>query len=201
MTGKDLGTSRIFKKGKAGGHIAHSAATSSFGNPHLESEPIAATEDLVGTGTACYRARMPDSDQWTFVVKFKWRWARERPGPHTYRHDLGSFLYVFLWTVITNHAESPPETSKLRQRSKGDWDDLAVRKSLDMDEIGFQSILPEFDPELRSLKPHAESLRKILFPLRAGATWIGTDSSPAVDDLYDGMIYAFESAVTSAAGK
>lgn len=34
---------------------------------------------------------------------------------HTYRHDLESFLYVFLWTVITNHMENPQDTSKLRQ--------------------------------------------------------------------------------------
>ncbi|KAI0403530.1 hypothetical protein F4802DRAFT_570803 [Xylaria palmicola] len=33
---------------------------------------------------------------------------------HTYRHDLESFLYVFLWAIITNHTESPPETSRLR---------------------------------------------------------------------------------------
>ncbi|KAI0866732.1 hypothetical protein F4860DRAFT_508232 [Xylaria cubensis] len=48
---------------------------------------------------------------------------RER---HPYRHDLESFLYVFLWTIITNQAESPPETSKLQQWSNGDWDELAT---------------------------------------------------------------------------
>ncbi|KAI1743535.1 hypothetical protein F4680DRAFT_408500 [Xylaria scruposa] len=47
---------------------------------------------------------------------------------YTYRYDLESFLYVFLWTIITNHAESPPETSKLRQWDNGDWDELATRK-------------------------------------------------------------------------
>lgn len=120
---------------------------------------------------------------------------RER---YTYRHDLESFLYVFLWTIITNHTENPPETSKLRQWSSGDWDELAVRKSLDMDQGGFQTILEEFTPEFSSLKPLAESLRQVLFLLRAGVIWTGTDgSSEAVDKLYDGMTRAFEEAITS----
>jgi len=117
---------------------------------------------------------------------------------HTYRHDLESFLYVFLWTIITNHTENPLETSKLRQWSNGDWNELAVCKSLDMDQDSFQNILKEFTPEFHSLKPLAESLRQILFPLQNGVIWTGTDSSPeAVDRLYDGMICAFEEAIAS----
>lgn len=119
---------------------------------------------------------------------------------HTYRHDLESFLYVFLWTIITNHPDNPPETSKLRQWSSGDWGELAVRKSLDMGQDGFQTILGGFTPEFHSLKPLAESLRQVLFPLRAGIVWTGTDGSPeAVDKLYDGMIRAFEEAIASEA--
>ncbi|KAK3934175.1 hypothetical protein QBC46DRAFT_274358, partial [Diplogelasinospora grovesii] len=79
---------------------------------------------------------------------------------------------------------------------------LAVRKSLDMDQDSFQNILEEFTPEFHSLKPLAESLRQILFPLRDGVIWTGTDGSPeAVDRLYDGMIRAFEEAITSEGGK
>ncbi|GKT64226.1 hypothetical protein ColTof3_11565 [Colletotrichum tofieldiae] len=121
---------------------------------------------------------------------------------HTYRHDLESFLYVFLWTIITNHAENPPETSKLRQWSNGDWKELAVRKSFDMDQDNFQSILEEFTSEFHSLKPLAERLRQILFPLRDGVICTGSDGSPeAVDKLYDGMIRAFEEAVGSEGGR
>ncbi|KAH8898376.1 FunK1 protein kinase [Thozetella sp. PMI_491] len=371
MTDQDLGRINIIETDKGGSYILY-----------LESQPIASREDLVGTGTTCYRARMPDSNRWNYVLKFKWRWARERPEDellklakekrawgavsldyyeeiestanlrrglrwgshrkfarmhfrkrsgniegqrqeitcntdglveyteetgnlfqnrilacivtspvgrplhtfqslleliqvfrdavkchrslcndakilhqdispgnmiildgqdegkpqgilidldsaielaegvgtdlditgtrpfmaigvlkserHTYRHDLESFLYVFLWTIITNHTENPPETSKLRQWSSGDWDELAVRKSLDMNQRGFQAILEEFTPEFSSLKPLAERLRQILFPLQAGVIWTGTDGSPeAVDKLYDGMIRAFEEAITS----
>jgi hypothetical protein len=383
MTDQDLGKINIIETDKGGSYIIlDSMVMPSLGKLYLENQPIASREDLVGTGTTCYRARMPDSNRWSYVLKFKWRWARERPEDellklakkkcvwgavsldyyeevdstanlrrglrwgrqkkfvrmhfrkrngsvkgqrqeaicntdglveyteetdnlfqnrilacivtspvgrplhtfqsllellqvfrdaikchrslcydakilhqdispgnmiildgqdegkpqgilidldsaielaegvgtelgitgtrpfmaigvlkserHTYRHDLESFLYVFLWTIITNHTENPPETSKLRQWSGGDWDELAVRKSLDMDQDGFQTILGEFTPEFHSLKPLAEGLRQVLFPLRAGVIWTGTDSSPeAVDKLYDGMIQAFEEVIAS----
>ena len=383
MTDQDLGKSNIIETDKGGSYVVlDNVAMPSLGKLYLESQPIASREGLVGTGTTCYRARTPDSNRWNYVLKFKWRWARERPEDellklakkkcvwgavsldyykeiestanlrrglrwgthrkfarmhfrnrdgniegqrqevtcstdgfvehteetdnffqnrvlacivtspvgrplhtfqslleliqvfrdaikchrslcydakilhqdvspgnmiildgqdegkpqgilidldsaielaegvgtelgitgtrpfmaigvlkserHTYRHDLESFLYVFLWTVITNHMENQPETSKLRQWSSGDWDELAARKSLDMDQDGFQAILGEFPPEFHSLKPLAESLRQVLFPLRAGVLWTGTDGSPeAADKLYDGMIRAFEEAITS----
>ncbi|TGJ85889.1 hypothetical protein E0Z10_g2888 [Xylaria hypoxylon] len=372
MTDQDLGRINIIKTDKGGSYIVlDSVVMPSLGKLYLESQPITSRENLVGTGTTCYRARMPNSNRWNYVLKFKWRWAKERSEDellklakekrvwgavsldyykeiestanlrrglrwgrhrkfakmhqqevtcntnglveyteetdslfqnrilacvvtspvgrplytfqslleliqvfrdaikchrslcnnakilhqdislgnmiildgqdegkpqgilidldsaielveeaetkfditgtrpfmaigvlkserHTYRHDLESFLYVFLWIIITNHTENPPETSKLRQWNSGDWDELAVRKLLDMDQGGFQTILEEFAPEFSSLKPLAESLRQVLFPLRAGVIWTGTDGSPeAVDKLYDGMIRAFEEAITS----
>ncbi|KAG5742870.1 hypothetical protein H9Q70_014412 [Fusarium xylarioides] len=387
MTDQDLGKISIIETDKGGSYIIlDSVLMPSLGKLYLESQPIASREGLVGTGTTCYRARMPDSNRWNYVLKFKWRWARERPEDellklvkakrvwgavsldyykevestanlrrglrwgthrkfvraqspekhasvdeqrqhvacsanrlvdyteetdnlfqnrilacivtspvgrslhtfqsltellqvfrdaikchrslcydakilhqdispgnmiildgqdegkpkgilidldsaielaegsgtelgitgtrpfmaigvlkgeyHTYRHDLESFLYVFLWTIITNHTENPPETSKLRRWSNGDWNELAVRKSLDMDQDNFQNILEEFTSEFHSLKPLAESLRQILFPLRDGVIWTGSDGSPeAVDKLYDGMIRAFEEAIGSEGGR
>lgn len=383
MTDQDLGKTNITETDHGGRYIIlESEAMPSFGKLYLESQPIASREGLVGNGTTCYRARLPDSNRWNYILKFKWRWARERPEDellslakkkcvwgavsldyyeeiestanlrrglrwgthrkfarlhsrkrngniegqrqevtgnsdglvehteetdnffqnrvlacivtspvgrplhtfqspleliqlfrdaikchrslyydarilhqdvspgnmiildgqdernprgilidldsavelaegegtelditgtrpfmaigvlkserHTYRHDLESFLYVFLWTIITNHSENPPETSKLRQWSSGDWDELAVRKSLDMDQDGFQTILGEFPPELHSLKPLAESLQQVLFPLRAGVIWTEIDSSlEAVDKLYDEMICVFEDVIVS----
>lgn len=383
MTDQELGNINILETDNVGRYIVlDDAAMPSLGKLYLEGQPIASREGLVGTGTTCYRARLPDSDQWDYVVKFKWRWARERPEDellkvakekcvwgavsldyykelestanlrrglrwgthrkfarlhsperngnvegqgqevtcncdglvdhteetdnffqnrvlacvvtspvgrplhtfqsllellqvfrdaikchrslyrdagilhqdvspgnmiildgqdegkpqgilidldsaielaegvetesditgtrpfmaigvlkserHTYHHDLESFLYVFLWTIIANHTESPPESSKLRQWSSGDWDELAARKLSDMDQDGFQTILGEFPSELHPLKPLAESLHQVLFPLLAGVIWTGTDGSPeAVDKLYDGMISAFEEAIVS----
>jgi hypothetical protein len=71
----------------------------------------------------------------------------------TYRHDLESFLYVFLWIVISNRAGNPPRTSKLRQWNKGNWDESAIQKTNDMDKDNFGSILAESTPEFHSLKP------------------------------------------------
>ena len=387
MTDQDLGKINMIETDKEGSYIIlDSVVMPSLGKLYLENQPIASREGLVGTGTTCYRARMPDSNRWNYVLKFKWRWARERPEDellklvkkkcvwgavsldyykevestanlrrglrwgthrkfagmhsrqrhgrienqrqeviciadglagyteetdnlfqnrilactvtspvgrslntfqsltellqvfrdaikchrslyydakilhqdispgniiilygqdegkpkgilidldsaielaeglgtelgitgtrpfmaigilkgecHAYRHDLESFLYVFMWTIITNHTENPPETSKLRQWSNGDWNELAVRKSLDMDQDNFQNILEEFPFEFHSLKPLTESLRQILFPLRDGVIWTGTDGSPeAVDKLYDEMIHAFEEAISSEGGR
>ena len=119
---------------------------------------------------------------------------------HTYRHDLESLFYVFLWTIITDHKSSSPLGSKLEAWSRGTWDDPALpqRKLLDMTRDGFQTILKEFGPQYHSLKLLAERLHEILFPLREGAIWTGTDlSREGTDKLYDGMIRVFEDAIAA----
>ncbi|KAI0523825.1 FunK1 protein kinase [Xylaria bambusicola] len=117
---------------------------------------------------------------------------------HTYRHDLESFLYLFLWTIITNRSERLPETSRLRRWSDGDWNELAMHKSLDMEQDGFERILEEFPLDFSPLKPLARDLRRILFPLRDGVLWTGTDDSPeATVGLYDEIMQAFEEAIGS----
>ncbi len=64
---------------------------------------------------------------------------------HTYRHDLESFLYVFMWAIISNRAQSPPTTSRLQRWSKGSWEESAMAKMSDMEETNFgSSILAEF---------------------------------------------------------
>lgn len=136
------------------------------------------------------------------VLRFKWRWARDCPQdrrrarprgpwncgqateilegkPRTYRHDLETILHVFLWATRTNHNEIPPETSKLRLWSRGDWDGLARRRTLDMEQESFQSP------------------RRILCPPQEGAIWIGTESSSeASGKLYNRMIWAVRDATT-----
>lgn len=381
MTDRDLGKSDIIKNDQAGSFITlDDAAVSSMEKLYLEDQTIALSEELVGEGTTCYRAKTLDSDRWDYVIKFKWRLASDRPeeellklakeknawgvvslhydkaidstanlrqglqcgpyrrfltrqhqteqsevievqrqgscrakgilnyteetdkafedriftcvvispagrplhtfknrlellqvlrdavkahrslfqdakilhqdvsalniiitdtqrernpngilidldaamnvadGPrtpgevtgtrpfmaigilrrrrHTYRHDLESFLYVFLWTVISKGAENPPKTSKLRQWSRGNWYESAMQKTNDMDESNFGDILTEFASDFQSLKPLAETLRQILFPVQDGELWTGTNSSPAVvNRLYDGIIGGFEEAI------
>ena len=75
MTDRDLGKMNIIETDKDGSYVI----LDSLGKLYLENQPIATRECIVGTGTTCYRARIPDSNLWDYILKFKWRWARERP--------------------------------------------------------------------------------------------------------------------------
>ncbi|KAK4106727.1 hypothetical protein N658DRAFT_563488 [Parathielavia hyrcaniae] len=111
----------------------------------------------------------------------------KRRQPHRYRHDLESFLYVFLWTVISNRES---------------WDDSAGRKMFEMRKENFGAVLDEFPGEFDSLKGLAETLRDALFPLREGQLWTGTDgSSEAANRLYEVMIGAFDAVARSESSK
>ena len=119
---------------------------------------------------------------------------------HWYRHDLESFVYVFLWTLITEGRESPPHGSILKKWSRGDWDDLAAEKSRQMTEEGFRSLLEEFPSRFESFKPLAEKLRAVLFPIVNGEIWIGSNNEPgAIDNLYDNVVEVFQNAIAAEA--
>ena len=71
-----------------------------------------------------------------------------------------------------------------------------MQKTNDMDKSNFGAILTEFAPDFHSLKPLAETLRQILFPVQDGELWTGTDSLPTVvNRLYDGIIGGFKEAI------
>ncbi|OBT53271.1 hypothetical protein VE04_06334 [Pseudogymnoascus sp. 24MN13] len=124
--------------------------------------------------------------------------------PRTYRHDLESFFYVFLFLAICprdadgTKTEELPETSRLLQ-----WrldKRKQVRKTADMGEKGFEAVLEEFSPEFECLKDLARTLRGILFPLKDGKIWTWTDVSPeGTNKLYDDMTEAFKVALVSIA--
>jgi hypothetical protein len=65
-----------------------------------------------------------------------------------------------------------------------------------MDKNGFEGIITEFAPRFEHLKRLARELRNVLFPIRDGAIFTGTFCDN--DIMYDGMIKAFNSAITSA---
>ncbi|OBT89236.1 hypothetical protein VE02_04294 [Pseudogymnoascus sp. 03VT05] len=124
--------------------------------------------------------------------------------PRTYRHDLESFFYVFLFLAICprdadgTKTEELPETSRLLE-----WrldKRKQVRKTTDMGEKGFEAVLEEFSPEFEGLKELARTLRGILFPLKDGKIWTWTDTSPeGTNKLYDDMTEAFKDALVSIA--
>ncbi|OBT93570.1 hypothetical protein VE01_08309 [Pseudogymnoascus verrucosus] len=122
--------------------------------------------------------------------------------PRTYRHDLESFFYVFLFIAICpreedgTKTEELPETSRLLQWRQDKRQQ--VRKTADMGEKGFEAVLEEFSPEFECLKGLARILRGILFPLKDGKIWTWTDMSPeGTNKLYDDMTEAFKDALVS----
>lgn len=117
---------------------------------------------------------------------------------HTYRHDLESFLYVFLFVVIANRSENLPATSMLRRWSSQDssWEDLAALKTHDMDAPNFNCLLAEFPAGFEALKPVATKLHQLLFPPEEGTMWTGTVGSlKGTNELYDGILGAFDEAI------
>jgi hypothetical protein len=73
------------------------------------------------------------------------------------------------------------------------------KKTSDMGEQQFVCVTQEFSPNFKGLEGLAENLREVLFPMRVGQLWTGTDKgSKAVDALYDGVINVFDRAIASA---
>ncbi|GAB1210924.1 hypothetical protein ATERTT37_000034 [Aspergillus terreus] len=120
---------------------------------------------------------------------------------HTYRHDLESLFYVFLWIAIANdrvHDEATdivkglPETSRLWKWCTMDFGAVGRDKAADMSTEGFEGILAEFSPDFAPLQGLARELHTLIFPMRDGKIFTGTETDPvAVQRLYDGMADAF----------
>lgn len=89
---------------------------------------------------------------------------------HTYRHDMESLFYVFLWVIICHQGPSQglPKESQLRGWYRGSYTQIADMKGRHMDKKRFNGILTEFPPAFEGLKSLAEELRDILFPYREG---------------------------------
>lgn len=121
---------------------------------------------------------------------------------HTYRHDLESIFYVFLWMAIGNDhdhddacaiMEHLPATSRLREWCSMDFSAVGRAKAADMSAEGFAAILDEFSAEFAHLKGLAMELHALLFPPRDGKMFTGTDTElEAVEQLYKGMADAFD---------
>ncbi|KAH6627201.1 hypothetical protein B0J18DRAFT_489949 [Chaetomium sp. MPI-SDFR-AT-0129] len=121
---------------------------------------------------------------------------------HTYRHDLESLFYVFLWFAIGNDHEHDdacdilerlPKTSRLWKWCSLDFRAVAQAKAADMSPEGFEAILEEFSPDFAPLRGLAKELHALIFPLQEGRVFTGTDTEQgAVEGLYAAMADAFE---------
>ncbi|CAM6004313.1 unnamed protein product [Sphagnum balticum] len=128
---------------------------------------------------------------------------------HTYRHDLESFFYVFIWMCIRygEDASEPSPSRPLEAKRKGrpttasvlrDWytgtyTQIARTKVGDMDKNEFENVIVEFAPQFERLRQLARELRSILFPIMDGAIFTGTFRNH--DIMYDGIIEAFDRAI------
>ncbi|KAJ5244000.1 Protein kinase-like domain protein [Penicillium chrysogenum] len=120
---------------------------------------------------------------------------------HTYRHDLESLFYVFLWIAIANdrvHGEANdileglPKTSRLWKWCTMDFGAVGRDKAADMSPEGFEGILDEFSSDFAPLRGLAKELHALIFPVRDGKIFTGTETDQvAVQRLYDGFADAF----------
>jgi hypothetical protein len=117
---------------------------------------------------------------------------------HTYRHDLESFFYVFLWVIIRYGQETDknlPKTSRLRRWYTEIYEDITEIKGRHMDKKHFRGIMAEFSPKFNGLKELIKELRRTLFPIRDESLFTGTYRDS--DKLYRPMIEAFKRAIAS----
>lgn len=114
------------------------------------------------------------------------------PVTHTYRHDLESFFYVFLWVVIGSGQEGLPRNSKLRCWYTGTYTNIASIKRGHMTQ--FDDITAEFPSKFEDEKELAKEIRDILFG--TGMLFVRThDGDRERNKMYNGMINAFSKAI------
>ncbi len=122
---------------------------------------------------------------------------------HTYRHDLESFFYVFLWIIIRHDPKGGErdlsKESRLRAWYTGSYEQIADAKMCHMLKDRFKLILDEFPRKFDDLKELAEELRMVLFPLRDGTVFRGTLRDHK--KLYIPIVAAFNKAIFKLNGK
>ena len=111
---------------------------------------------------------------------------------HTYRHDLESVFYTFLWIAICHNgttSEHIPESSCLHNWCGTDFLASFHSKRNDMQPTEFPKLLHEFTEPFREYIPLAITLHKLLFPVRNDKIFIGTDfDGDSTERLYAGMM-------------
>ncbi|KMU83322.1 hypothetical protein CIHG_01104 [Coccidioides immitis H538.4] len=124
---------------------------------------------------------------------------------HTYRHDLESFFYIFIWQwgrrgwEFTRNPKRQPTRSLLMQWYTGSYEGIAITKRGMVDAKLFELVLAkEFSPEFECLKSLCRELRGILFPIRGNAIFTGTPKDPEI--LYGPIIKAFDRAIEAMGG-
>lgn len=117
--------------------------------------------------------------------------------PHTYRHDLESFFYVFLWVCVhyvPGGGRVSPVPTTLDAWGAGGYLDAAARKRCDMEPGGFKRVVAGLAGAMARC---AAAWREVLFPWR-GLVWMGTDED--YEAVYAGVLGVLGDAVRGEGG-
>lgn len=115
--------------------------------------------------------------------------------PHTYRHDLESFLYVLIWLCIHHLPGNKlvrPAPTVLAAWAGPSFLDAAARKRGDMEPGGFDVLVSHFAASAEDMKDLARGVRQALFPWR-GRVWTGTD--PEYEPVYQSILDVFDAVI------
>ncbi|KAL0631072.1 hypothetical protein Q9L58_010069 [Maublancomyces gigas] len=104
---------------------------------------------------------------------------------HTYRHDIESFFYVFVWICVYGHWWHNNRETPLRHWARGSMRSSGMCKLLNMrrgQPGGWQTVEWYFQPWANGLKKVAELWRSVLFKIvdADGNLYLGTPEDPDV---------------------
>ncbi|THV43825.1 hypothetical protein BGAL_0882g00020 [Botrytis galanthina] len=121
--------------------------------------------------------------------------------PYTYRHDLESLFYTFLFLATyhrpvplgENQFQLPPNCTISNWTFSRPFEQANRKINSILNNIEFALITSEFTPEFKKLTGLAEELKHLLFPLRDGELWTGTDiTMEGTKTLYTDILKAFD---------
>jgi serine/threonine protein kinase len=119
---------------------------------------------------------------------------------HTYRHDLESFFYVFLWVCIV-YKEPNKECEKMPKEIKywleEDFEHMALSKKGQMDAKGFERITELFSSYFQKyqvLKEVSWELRELLFGTREDALFYSTHGGDRIKIWYEKFMEVLDNA-------
>ena len=98
--------------------------------------------------------------------------------------------------VSTLKQREEQRNSVLRKWYTGNFRDIWICKRATMEKGGFRTVLAEFSSLFVEVKPLAEKVRAILFPISAdGEIFTGTPPAKDGEKMYDRIISAFDGAI------
>lgn len=98
---------------------------------------------------------------------------------HTYRHDLESFFYVFVWISVYGHWWHRNRDTPIRDWARGSMHQSAMSNSENMRRgapVGWQTVEMHFEEWAEGLKEVADRWRRVLFAFGGGegvSSWLG----------------------------